>query len=753
MLKRFLTIILISACFGLKAQNRRTIVITDEKGLTPLRGLEIEADFRPDGPLIQGISDKNGQFVFYRAGAFKLMIASNDTVNRFEKTYSVLDTLIRVKLNAILYSPINPVTITGIFRQRVSEGLNITRVISKEKIAALGAQNLGDVLQNEANISLGQDALLGTSAIVQGIGGQDLKILINGIPVIGRLNGNIDLSQILVNNVERIEIIEGPMSVIYGTDAIGGVINIITKVPEKKINGQLNAYTDNLNNVNLDAGINFALNRKIPVSITGGRYFFGGQDFNIADRHYDWKPKIKNFFTVNAVYQRKRFTHRLNVNYYYENLFDRSDAYYNLTSITGYNYNYYTTRLDNQLLSSVKVGKHNHLEFQNAYNVYLRRKATVFRDLITGGETPVIHDGTDTSTFKFFNTRAYFIHNNPLKNKLKYLAGYDINREVAGGRRISGDHPGITDVAVFGTLEYAPVKSLQVKPSLRVISNSRFGDYFPNSKIRFAPLIPSLQIKYNLTEHLNFRGSYSRGYRAPSLKELFFYFVDINHNILGNQNLEPETSDNFILSFDYRHSTGKKEATKSTIFNFSLFNNIIRKKIQLALRENSSTAYTYINLGQYTTQGVSSNFDFNTATYGTSLSTSLIAVSDQITKSDSVNQNYYVLLQMTWNLSYKIPKKNISITWFSRYTSKQRGYTESSKLYTLPRYYIADLIIQKKIPQWHLDLSGGCKNMFNVTSLQSNVNPGTTFSPHNTGSSILIAPGRVFFVKAAYTFN
>ena len=64
---------------------------------------------------------------------------------------------------------------------------------------------------------------------VQGLSGENVKILIDGVPVVGRLNGNVDLSQINLTNIERVEIVEGPLSVNYGTNALAGTINLITK--------------------------------------------------------------------------------------------------------------------------------------------------------------------------------------------------------------------------------------------------------------------------------------------------------------------------------------------------------------------------------------------------------------------------------------------------------------------------------------------------------------------------------------------
>jgi outer membrane receptor for ferrienterochelin and colicins len=69
----------------------------------------------------------------------------------------------------------------------------------------------------------------GSSVSINGISGEGVKILVNGVPMVGRIDGKIDISQINLTNVERIEIVKGPQSVIYGTDALGGVINIITK--------------------------------------------------------------------------------------------------------------------------------------------------------------------------------------------------------------------------------------------------------------------------------------------------------------------------------------------------------------------------------------------------------------------------------------------------------------------------------------------------------------------------------------------
>jgi outer membrane receptor for ferrienterochelin and colicins len=125
---------------------------------------------------------------------------------------------------------LNDAIVTGQYGENsLKNSVFKVKVIDAQRIQQQGAVNLKDVLANEINIRINQDPALGSSINLQGVTGQNIKILIDGVPVIGREGGNVDLTQINLNNVERIELVEGPMSVNFGSDALGGVINIITK--------------------------------------------------------------------------------------------------------------------------------------------------------------------------------------------------------------------------------------------------------------------------------------------------------------------------------------------------------------------------------------------------------------------------------------------------------------------------------------------------------------------------------------------
>lgn len=736
-------------------ESVRTITLREEDHNTFMKGVEMEVDFRPNGPLLIGKSDSLGVYRFTQPGAFKLVIPSPEDYSfaRFEATYTAIDQKIEVVLknNDVR---VNPITVTGTFGPRaVTKNPYMVEVITADKIARMGAQNLSEVLLNQTNIQLGQDQVLGSSAIMQGIGGQDIKILVNGIPLIGRVNGNIDISQIPVSNIERVEIIQGPMSVVYGTDALGGVINIITKTPiSRKLSGRTSMFVDNLSNYNLDVNLNSRITKSIPLSVNFGRYFFDGVDFDRSTRSYDWKPKLKYFGDASAFFSNAKSTHRVTSSLYREKLTDKSDAEYNLTTIVGYNSYYYTTRFDNSVHSVFKIDKNSRFEWQNAFNYYVRAKNTIKRDLVTGSEKPYRPEDQDTTKFTFFNSRGIYSKYDPA-GAVNWICGYDFAQEHGYGKRIPADNPGITDVAAFSSLEYAPNKTWEVRPSIRMLYNSRFGQptfqsLFGN-QLKIAPLIPSLQIKYNLSEHLAFRASYSKGFRAPSLKELYFYFVDVNHNVHGNENLKAETSDNYILSFDYRH---KLPGGKGTVFGFSLYNNVIKNKINLAMADALTNLYTYINIGRFRSQGLNVNFEFFTQRFSWSFNSSFLNVVDLLEQADTVNQKYYINGQVSTNFSYKFPSKRMTISMFSRYTSPTTGYTENKERYTIKGYFLMDMTVQKQFEKTPWAVSAGCKNIFGITTVTSS--RIISNNPHSQdGYNIFITPGRTLFVQLIYNLN
>src|SRR5690606_31052009 len=114
-----------------------------------------------------------------------------------------------------------------------------TTVVGLQEIEARGAVRLPEILAEQPGLMLHHDH--GTGIQMQGLGPEYTSILGVGVRLIGRTAGTLELNRVTLNNVERIEIIRGPSSSLYGSEALAGVINIITTQPDSAIEGSIRA--------------------------------------------------------------------------------------------------------------------------------------------------------------------------------------------------------------------------------------------------------------------------------------------------------------------------------------------------------------------------------------------------------------------------------------------------------------------------------------------------------------------------------
>jgi outer membrane receptor for ferrienterochelin and colicins len=130
-----------------------------------------------------------------------------------------------------------------------------TETITSADIAETGARTLGDVLEEQAGIQVNSALGLGQEVVIDGLDGKHVLILIDGRPVNGRVNNRVDVGRIPVSasSVARIEVVRGPMSALYGSEALGGVVNIVTKRPTLDPYGEIELGTQALDNA--DAGV------------------------------------------------------------------------------------------------------------------------------------------------------------------------------------------------------------------------------------------------------------------------------------------------------------------------------------------------------------------------------------------------------------------------------------------------------------------------------------------------------------------
>ena len=149
------------------------------------------------------------------------------------------------------------------------------------------------------------------------------------------------------------------------------------------------------------------------------------------------------------------------------------------------------------------------------------------------------HDTTDFNAFVY----RFVLGKEDPAQKLNYSVGLDLNHEAGTGKRIVDNQQEIGDYAMFASLKYSPSKKFSFQPGVRFAYNTSFN----------VPPVPSINIRWEPSGRFNIRGSYARGYRAPTLKELYIYFVDVNHNIQPNPDLEAEYGHNFDLSMSFNY--------------------------------------------------------------------------------------------------------------------------------------------------------------------------------------------------------
>ena len=302
---------------------------------------------------------------------------------------------------------LNTFVVTGQYAPSSDENsVHKIRVIDSKRIEAQGAVNLQELMEQEMNIRVSQDKVLGSSMSIQGLSGENVKILIDGIPVVGRTNGNIDLSQINLNNIERVEIVEGPLSVSYGTNALAGTINLITKKNKDSFGVNAETYYETIGQYNVNGGIYFNIKKHL-FSVKGGRNFFQGFSKIDTTRVKDWKPKEQYFGTFKYSSQFKKVNYNLTSDFFQEKLTSRGEtrAPYHETAFDDY---FYTTRSSNSLNLNYK-SKNWYTEILGGYNYYNRIKNKYLKDLVNVEYTFVENPANqDTTIFDLVFSRGTF---------------------------------------------------------------------------------------------------------------------------------------------------------------------------------------------------------------------------------------------------------------------------------------------------------------------------------------------------------
>ena len=166
----------------------------------------------------------------------------------------------------------------------IDSSIYSVQTITKDELDSFGSQNLSSVLSRQIGVDIFHDPFLGNYIDFQGISGENIKVLIDGIAVTGLQNGSVDFSQINLGNIDRIEVIEGPLSALYGNNAIGSTINLISKTNQiQKLNMSIESYFESIGQYNINGDLGYKINEN-TVFVSLGRHYFDGwsPDDNIS---------------------------------------------------------------------------------------------------------------------------------------------------------------------------------------------------------------------------------------------------------------------------------------------------------------------------------------------------------------------------------------------------------------------------------------------------------------------------------------
>ncbi len=442
----------------------------------------------------------------------------------------------------------------------------VTRVITSEDIEKVDATNIRDMLQQELpglefTYSMGQQVLN-----MGGYDGNNILFLIDGERMAGESIDNIDFARLDLSNVERIEIVKGAASTLYGSAAMGGVINIITKSPSKdwtaKVHSRYEGQTRewrhgasgqfSVGRVNSLTTFQMTRNDSLPLhgeesSLTTA---YGGKTYNIRERLVWDVTKNWQLTARGGFFFRERDNSTLSHERY-------RDLNYGLRS--------------NLAITSLQD-----LEIAYSFDQYDKSDYALKTE-------------RDVRDYSNRQNIARALYNLQLPSwKSVVTAGFDYMNDYLMSYQFSGNSKSRTQNSydVFAQWDYTPSKHWNIIGGLRF-------DYF--SAARKGMPTWKLAALYKTGRH-SLRASYASGFRAPSLKELYmdFYMAGI-FMIYGNPDLRCETNHNFSLSWtNYGSISDHLKYCITTAGYFNFFHDYITTA-SVTVDKYSYLKYTNVN--------------------------------------------------------------------------------------------------------------------------------------------------------------
>lgn len=483
-------------------------------------------------------------------------------------------------------------------------------LIYGKQIELSGFTQLNEILAEQTGLMISEDH--GSGIQIQGFDPEYTMMLVDGEPMIGRQAGVIDLKRINLRNVARIEVIKGSGSCLYGSDAMAGVINIITKSPGEEL--RLNVFGGQALPQRSDIGFNIGgKNAGLGWQLFANYEHSRGFDLDpnadgiALGRSRTGSVQLKNY------YQLGDYKLQSNLRYYH-NVFPGD--FYQVNEGTPF----YSASKTADASGSISVER----RFNKGIKTQFRLYASQYKARAVLEEGASFSDDNNLPfSQQLLNPEFQFDY--PYSAKSYFVAGAGARFERLQSANYSAV-PSMYTQYLFAQWQYRPWEQMEIISGARFDHGNWFGSRL-NPKISFIQKWKKIKLK----------GSYGYGFKTPDFRQLYLNFTNtaVGYSVLGTEvigreidqleqsgqvanrlaafdqvgNLAPEISRSLNLGFSL--NLGKKQILDVNGFHNHIENLI--NAVPVAQKSNGQFLYSYVNFRSIVTRGLELNFTYNFA--------------------------------------------------------------------------------------------------------------------------------------------
>ena len=651
-----------------------------------------------------------------------------------------------IVLEAEIYqSPTVVVTATRTSRDLEEVSIPV-QVVTGSEIDQSGSVRLSDVLAEQSALQLISDH--GTGVQIQRFHPAYTLVMIDGNPLIGRTAGTLDLERVSVRNVEQIEIVKGPSSALWGSDALAGVINIITEKSSKPVSGGVTTRYGKNNSLDLAGDFSFRTDR-------------WANDFFLNRNSTDgYRLNPGSVGQTVPEYENYTLGYQTQVE-----LTDRAEAALSLRYFTEnqQNLDFYMDEMNSQVLLDYAATREDLV-----LNPRISLQSADRLDITAGVQSSLFRSETEYTiqqTGDLYDSNDY----RQFYNKPEVQGSYwwnDRHHSLIGSGAIFErlkadrypDNPNFHTKFIYAQHSWLPGEQFEITGGFR---------YDVHSEYR-SQLSPKLSARFNFSEKLQLRGSVGTGFKAPDIRQLFLDFTNATagYSVLGasraaegiekliqdeqisqilipvNQlnELKAESSVAFNLGADY-------DLMQNLRLRINLFSNNVEDMIEnapIARRFNGQPVYSYLNLERIYTRGLEAEVRWRPfSDLRVSAGYQLLDAKRQLENERTVQDEYGEIITKVTTSYEPMLNRSAHSGSFKLFYENERGWGGTLRGMYRGRYALFDLNgngyadkneYEKGYMLWNGSLSkrmrnglriqGGVDNLFDYTHIHTPYLPG-----------------------------